>query len=80
MEIKLQAFGIAKDILGSSKTNIHVENVVDIHGLKQQLIQSYPEFEKLKSLKFALHESYVDDEALLKDGDEVVVIPPVSGG
>ena len=40
----------------------------------------YPEFEKLKSLKFAVNEDYQEDGYRLKENDEVVIIPPVSGG
>ena len=81
MQIKLLAFGIAKDILEAQKIEINLANTTEtIESLKQQLLKEYPAFGKLKSLSFAVNEEYQQDDFLLKDQDEVVIIPPVSGG
>lgn len=81
MEIKLIAFGIAKDILAQQHLSVNIEKTeVNIEGLKEKLLEKYPAFAKLKSLSFAVNEEYQKDDYLLKDQDEVVIIPPVSGG
>ena len=80
MENNLVAFGIAKDILASSQLAITIQDGATISTLKKELISAYPEFEKLQSLKFAINEDYESDEYVLKAQDEVVIIPPVSGG
>ena len=79
MTIEITAFGIAKDILKSKKLTVSISEQT-IGGLRTQLIKDFPDFEKLKSLKFAVNTDYVSDEFQLKDSDEVVLIPPVSGG
>lgn len=33
-----------------------------------------------RSLLFAINQTYVEPEAILKDGDELALIPPVAGG
>ena len=48
--------------------------------VRKELISQFPDFEKLASLKFAVNTNYVDDSYQLKENDEVVLIPPVSGG
>ena len=80
MDVKLVAFGIAKEILAASSLNFHLEGEQSIKGLKQALITKYPEFEKLRSLKFAVNEDYQEDDYSIQPTDEVVIIPPVSGG
>lgn len=80
MEIKLVAFGIAKDILNGSQSSISVKDNAKIADLKTDLIQQFPEFEKLQSLRFAINEDYQEDDYTLSANDEVVIIPPVSGG
>jgi molybdopterin synthase sulfur carrier subunit len=46
-----------------------------------QLISERPELEKWRSLtRFGLNLQFVEAETLLQDGDEIVFIPPVSGG
>ena len=48
--------------------------------LKKALTKQYPEFEKLASLRFAVGEDYQEDDFELSEENEVVIIPPVSGG
>lgn len=80
MKIKLVAFGISKDILGDAESEINLTSGSDIRALKKELIYKYPDFVKLKSLSFAVEEEYQNDEYGLTEGQEVVIIPPVSGG
>ena len=80
MDVKLIAFGIAKDILQTSKLKLDLASSSDISDLKKTLVERFPEFEKLRSLKFAVNEDYESDDYVLKETDEVVIIPPVSGG
>ena len=79
MTIKLVAFGIARDILQQSQLDFDMEGS-KIEDLKKGLVARFPEFEKLQSLKFAVNEDYQEDGYELQPTDEVVIIPPVSGG
>ena len=80
MEIRILAFGIAKDILGTNKSSLQLPANTTVHSLKEHLLGVHPDFSKLTSLRFAVNEEYVQDSYELVDGDEVVLIPPVSGG
>ena len=80
MKINLIAYGIAKDILGSSQLELQIENLQNLGELKDWLCQKYPEFQKLRSLSLAVNEEYQNDTFALSANDEVVIIPPVSGG
>ena len=80
MDIKLVAFGIAKEILKTSTLNFPLNGEQNIGELKQVLIDEYPEFEKLRSLRFAVNEDYQEDSYSIQPSDEIVIIPPVSGG
>lgn len=80
MTIHIIAFGIAKDILQTQQMTIEVPEAISVQALKELLHQQYPEFEKLASLKVAIHTEYQAEDAILQADDEVVLIPPVSGG
>lgn len=80
MKIKLVAFGIAKDILSARQMEFELSTGATIASLKQNLFERYPEFAKLRSLAFAVGENYQEDSHTLHENDEVVIIPPVSGG
>jgi molybdopterin synthase sulfur carrier subunit len=80
MTIRIRAFGIAKDILSATSLTYEIPEGCTVSQLKSLLLEDYPDFERLKSLSFAINESYVEDIAEIAQGDEVVLIPPVSGG
>lgn len=80
MEIKLIAFGIAKDILQTKHLKLEVREQITVADLKAKLCQLYPDFEKLRSLSLAVNEEYQADDFVINATDEVVIIPPVSGG
>ena len=80
MEIEITAFGIAKDILKQKRLSMSLGDKPNIAELRTSLIDQFPDFEKLSSLKFAVNTEYVTEDYLLNEKDEVVLIPPVSGG
>jgi len=80
MRINLLAFGIAKDILNGKQSVIEVTDQTTIGQLKETLLSQYPGFQKLKSLSLAVGTEYQSDDFVLSPSDEVVIIPPVSGG
>lgn len=47
----------------------------------ENLIAEHPELAKWRELtRFGVNLQFVEPDTLLQDGDEVVLIPPVSGG
>ncbi|MEM6376767.1 MAG: MoaD/ThiS family protein [Bacteroidota bacterium] len=80
MNLELQAFGIAKDIVSGTSTNLEIEDGSTVGDLKKKLFQEYPAFEKLRSLSIAVNAEYRTDDYTLSAEDEIVLIPPVSGG
>ena len=80
MTIRLLAFGIAKEIVGSSRIEIEVAENISSSSLKQLLGETYPALQKLKSFMLAVNNSYANDSQVILVSDEIAIIPPVSGG
>ena len=80
MKVSVVAFGIARDIIGSSKLQMEVNSNDTIGAVKDQLLGQFSKFKELASLSFAVNEEYRDDSYTLNENDEIVIIPPVSGG
>lgn len=80
MNINILAFGIAKDIIQSQQLAFEVKTGATVGILKEQLCAQFPEFQRLKSLAIAVNEEYQEDDFVLSERDEIVIIPPVSGG
>ena len=80
MNIKLRAFGIARDIIGSSVIEIEGHSLDTTGDVKAYLIDNYPKFADLLTFSLAVKDEYQEDNFVLSDRDEVIIIPPVSGG
>ena len=80
MELQIQAFGIAKDILGGSMVTLRVDETITAGELKSELEKRYEPLSKLSSFLLAINDEYAQPEDKISEGDEVAIIPPVSGG
>lgn len=79
--MKIQLFGISKDITGQKELDIPQE--LPIHtvlDLKKWVLKTYPKMGNLSSFAIAVDLEYADDTLPLKNAREVALIPPVSGG
>ena len=76
--MRVLLFGIAKDMAGAPF--ITAEGITSVAELKLWLYQQYPGLQQLRSLMIAVNKVYAQDSDILKNEDEVAVIPPVSGG
>lgn len=79
MKYKIRTFGIARDILGAKEVNLEVKGN-QVADLRKHLSIHYPALNDLNSLLIAVNLSYAGDDAELHESDEIVLIPPVSGG
>lgn len=80
MKIKVLCFGITKELLGGFEQFFELANGSKVKDLKTLLLAKNQIFQKLDSLRIAINEEYAKDENEIFENDEVVLIPPVSGG
>lgn len=78
--VQLLAFGIARDIIGSSIVSLSYQSAMTVASLRADLLQKHPALGELKTLAFAVNSTYAQDAQEIFPGDEVALIPPVSGG
>jgi molybdopterin converting factor subunit 1 len=73
-------FGAARDAVGREevKLSLHAANAANAF---QELLEHFPELRRFgRSLLFAVNQEYAQADREVKDGDELAVFPPVSGG
>lgn len=79
MEVLL--FGIVREIAGASRLELPGEaGIRDVASLRAWLVERYPRLEGLRSLAVAVNNEYAEESRQLEGGDEIALIPPVSGG
>jgi len=80
--ITIKLFAILKDKAGASELSIP-DTPATVSDLLQQLSREHPEISNILSwgsVLVAVNQEFAKPDALLKDGDEVALMPPVSGG
>lgn len=80
MKINVLAFGVAKEIFGSSAVSLELTNDATIYNLTYVLEQQYPRLKQLASYMVAVNNEYALPGDTIHERDEIAIIPPVSGG
>jgi len=80
MKCSIKAFGISKEIIGGKQLELEVPEGTTVSNLKKTLFEKYPALAELRSVYVAVNTSYAAEELVLKEGDEIALIPPVAGG
>lgn len=78
--LTIMTFGITRDITGANALHWTCMLPMSVAELKSQLLQKYPRFSTLGSLQIAVNATYAAPDLIIKPGDEIALIPPVSGG
>lgn len=78
--LSIHCFGISKDIVGASQVQINPTDIPNVKALRTWLANHYPAFSEAKSFMIAVNQEYAFDDTPLQTGDEIAIIPPVSGG
>ena len=80
MNITVLFFGITTDLVGKTTISYVIEDSTSVENLKKILKADYPNLKNIDDFAIAVNEEYATNGVLLKDGDIVAIIPPVSGG
>lgn len=80
MKLNVKLYGITKEIIGQTELEYSLSSSPDVSSLRKELKREYPELGRLKSLMVAVNGEYAPQDLVLNEQDEVVLIPPVSGG
>ena len=81
MRVRVLFFGILKDRMGKSSDLLELPDGASIRDLLAHYETEVPRLkESLPALAVAVNQVYASPEAKLKAGDEVALLPPVSGG
>jgi molybdopterin synthase sulfur carrier subunit len=81
MKVQLKFFSVLREIVGSAERTVDLPVESNPDTILQLLTQQYPPLGKWKpSLRVAVNWTYVEMNHPVQDGDEVAIIPPVSGG
>jgi MoaE-MoaD fusion protein len=81
MRVRVLVFGVLKEMLASESQTLDLPDGATVEAVLEHYRQLLPEQPKLwPALAIAVNQSYAMRTCLLRDGDEIALLPPVSGG
>jgi MoaD family protein len=81
MKIKVKLYAAVRDIVGAREEEVEFKEGTTVMMLLEDYIRRFPKIEKYKDhLILSVNKEYGAPGRVLKDGDEVTFLPPVSGG
>ncbi len=79
MKINILVFGSLAEVTGAASLNVPADEIKNTENLHQYLLSNYPGLRN-KSFQFAVNQNVAGKGQLLREGDEVALLPPFSGG
>jgi MoaE-MoaD fusion protein len=81
MRVRVLLFGQLKDIIGRQEDSLELEPGARLSAVMAYYAQRFPGFQPIAaSIACSLNQEYAAGSATLHEGDEVGLLPPVSGG
>lgn len=81
MRLRVLLFGPAAGVAGAGEVELDLPEGSPVERVNSLLAERFPALRPLLDRsRYAVNETFVDANHAVRGGDEVAVIPPVSGG
>ncbi len=81
MHIRIRLFAVQRELAGTREVVVELADQADVDAAWEALVRLHPALAPGRaSVRFARNGTYATPDTILADGDEVAMIPPVSGG
>lgn len=79
--VNVKLFAAYQEAYGMSELTLEVPTGTPVIAVLDRLIAEHPELDQWRGLtRFGVNLQFAEPDTILQHGDEVVLIPPVSGG
>ncbi len=81
MEVTVRYFAAHKEAVGVAKEVLEIPTGTTVEELVKELMRRHPALEGLRrDTMVSVNKGMGADDTQLRDGDDVVLFPPISGG
>src|SRR5438045_2843898 len=81
MRVKVLFFGMLKDIVGHAEEQLDLPANAHLGGVFAHYADRFPRLREMAgSIVLARNHEFADSAAAVNEGDEIALLPPVSGG
>ncbi len=79
LSVTVRCFAAVRDLLGCERLEVPLAAGATVAALREELARRAPDLASLR-VAYAVNRAYVREDHVLQQGDEVALIPPISGG
>ncbi len=81
MKVKVKYFAVCHEILDRDEEDMELPEGAVLMDILKRLEEEWPEIaEYYEIMQMSVNWEYATEQTVLSDGDEVALIPPVTGG
>src|SRR5262249_20222097 len=81
IHVRVLFFGAARDAVGCDEIALKLNSSSNTSSAREKLIETYPALKRFgECLLLAVNQEYARSVQEIRDGDELAIFPPVSGG
>jgi MoaE-MoaD fusion protein len=81
VRVKVLFFGVLKDLVGRSEDQLDLDNAATLGSVFDHYSSRFPRMREMAgSILLARNQEFAGPATQLADGDEIALLPPVSGG
>jgi sulfur-carrier protein len=79
--ITVKLFAAYQEAYNTSELKLSFSETIPVQAVLDYILREHPELERWRNFtRFGVNLQFVEPDTLVQNGDEVVLIPPVSGG
>ncbi len=81
MQVTVKCFAWAREVTGADEIKLEVPEGGTVKELRASLGEKFPAFaERMESIAVSVNQEFAGDSHGVSVGDELALIPPISGG
>ncbi|MFP3872257.1 MAG: MoaD/ThiS family protein [Candidatus Natronoplasma sp.] len=81
IEVLVKFFATVRQTVGKKDMKMELKRGTRVEDMVQRLIDEYPDLKEIEDILIvSVNKDKASDDYILKEGDEVAVMPPVTGG
>ncbi len=80
-KVLVKFFASARDTVGEKDLKMEIKKNSKVEDVMENLFEEYPDLQEMEDhLLISVNKDRTGKDEILKDGDEIAVMPPVTGG